>query len=104
VSEVCQLYPGWTVQYVLEMPAITFFAMIKQGRRRHAYQLAELCDIHAIAICSPKYHEQLKGRYLALATDVPPIKPVPTSALDSGAPEAKELFFSLFSAKKRGRN
>ena len=94
------------MQYVLEMPAITFFAMIKQGRRRHAYHLAELCDIQAIAVCTPKYHEQLKGRYLQLATDVPRgtegPPPLAPAQVDSAAPEARDLFFSLFSAKKRG--
>jgi hypothetical protein len=88
------------------MPAITFFAMIKQGRRRHAYHLAELCDIQAISTCTPKYHEQLKGRYLQLATDVPrgtdAPPPLTTAHIDSATHEARDLFFSLFAAKKRG--
>lgn len=83
------------------MPAKTFFAMLKHGRRIHSYRLAELADLHAIAICDHKYHSRLKGHYLGLAVDkttqvIEPARP----SMDAGGNEAKEMMFGFFAAKK----
>lgn len=60
---------GWTVEYILRMPARRFFSvrksMIAIERERRINNYIELCDIHFIPACSDKYGEALKEYYRA---------------------------------------
>jgi hypothetical protein len=64
---------GWTVEYVLNMPARRFFAMLielkEQHRKQSAAFLYDLCDVAAIAICDVKYLKELKGYYKNLQNE-----------------------------------
>jgi hypothetical protein len=44
VGEVCHFY-GWTVEYVLAMPASRFFLMLESGRKIKAQEYQRLCYI-----------------------------------------------------------
>lgn len=93
------MYPGWTVDLVLNMPAVTSLAMLKQGRRIHAYRLAEQCDIAAIPLCTIKYYERLKNMYIGLSARESK-EQRQTVALDAGSEEAKKFMMNLFALKK----
>lgn len=90
------------MDYVLQMPATAFFSMLKHGRRIRSYNLAELCDVQAISICTNKYQEHLKNHYISLAVDrdgiakTAPIRP----AIEASSPAANDLLVGLFRAKK----
>ena len=44
VGEVCAFY-GWTVDYVLQMPASRFFLMLESARKLKAQEYQRLCYI-----------------------------------------------------------
>ena len=87
------------------MPAVTFFCLLKAGRRVHAYHLAEQCDIAAVSTCEPKYQKYLKDRYLMLAEDpdledaMLELVPEPAT-LDSAKPESAAFLIGLFGGVK----
>ena len=58
---------GWSLDKILEVPAPTFFAMLKSVRQikkeEMAVQLRELCDIQAISWGGTKYLTSLKSSY-----------------------------------------
>jgi hypothetical protein len=68
VAEVCGFY-GWTLEYVLNMPARSFFAMRRAsfdilGDQFNRLYLG-LCDVAAIPLTNHKYVEELKTMYLS---------------------------------------
>lgn len=70
LAEVCQSY-GWTLNYVLEMPACQFFIMAKQARYIKYRELCDLCDISFIPNSDSKYLSELKTAYSRLALSQP---------------------------------
>lgn len=77
--------------------------MLRHGRRMHNYRMAELCDVAVIPMLEVKYYERLKNYHLALARDPDDCAPAPVvhrPALDAGTTESRDVFFSLFQAKK----
>lgn len=58
---------GWTVEYVLHMPARRFFALKKcmfDLMREEKYSnLMDLCDIGLISVAQPGYAQELKDFY-----------------------------------------
>lgn len=65
-AEVCMDY-GWTLNYVLEMPAKQFFAMAKAAREvreeRVNMFLFELCDVVPTATGVSEYHKEIRKVY-----------------------------------------
>ena len=66
VAEACIIFK-WQPEYVLAMPAVRFFAMLKAGKKKQ-YQdqssiMANLCDIAAIAIGNKDYYEAIRRQF-----------------------------------------
>ncbi len=65
---------GWTVEYVLKMPARRFFAMrtetINYERKSRANFLLDLCDVAAIPLCNADYYKEVKSYFRDAAMDV----------------------------------
>lgn len=63
LTHVCR-ETGWTVEYVLSMPARRFYAMrlemLRQDQKEKANFLYDLCDVSAISIADSKYFEEAK--------------------------------------------
>lgn len=61
------LETGWTITYVLAMPARQFFAFRKQmyeiEKEKMLLNLINDCDIQAISICNGDYVKELKNNY-----------------------------------------
>ena len=62
VAEVARFYK-WQVDYILNMPARTFFSMLKSGRQLKNQEYYELCDLMWIPASTPKYKEELQEYY-----------------------------------------
>lgn len=71
LAEVCQTY-GWTLNYVLEMPACQFFLMARQARYIRYRELCDLCDISFIPNSDSKYLGELKRIYSTIAKSQSP--------------------------------
>lgn len=95
MSEMCLLY-GWTLDFCLKMPARTFFAMLKAGRKLDAQKkysfMADLSDVSAVPLYLPEYHSKLRDYYLSLA--YPINKSKNENVFDGKDPNA----FAFFSA------
>ena len=63
LAEVCQAY-GWTLDYVLNMPASQFYIMAKEARFMRYRQLVDLCDIAPIGWADQKYFETIRKAYI----------------------------------------
>lgn len=103
MAEACKTY-CWTLDYVLNMPAISFFAMLKAARKVHAIKMLELCDVHAIPSCTSKYYETIKQRYLDVLTEDQPtqFEEIETQrpVMDSRDETTRAAIFDIFAAKK----
>lgn len=68
---------GWTVEYILSMPARRFFVLRREfaliEKEQKYSNLLEQCDIAWIPNSTPEYLQQLKEYYRA-GLDVGPIK------------------------------
>lgn len=97
---------GWTMDYVLEMPARSFFAMKEAGRKIHAEHMAEMCQVAAVSWAGKEYTQDLIKHYNGIAID---FKRSPQGAIvmDATDPKAAAILNSTFKQKLKvmnGRN
>jgi hypothetical protein len=65
------------------MPATQFFAMRKAASIMQAHDRMALCDIAAIPLCKPEWHEKLKESYRRIAGMFEEVETVPAFAAES---------------------
>lgn len=84
------------------MSARQFFAILessrKQERIRYNSEMADLCDVTAIAICSGKYAEDLRKFFVARATGGQWRRGT-TVKMDHKDPRAPAILQSIFQQK-----
>jgi hypothetical protein len=94
---------GWTIDHVLNMPAVHFFLFLKHAvetkQRDFNRLLFELCDIVAISVCKDAgdYHRDLKNVYRERLSDKPPTK---GRVLDAADPKSAQILASLLGQRK----
>jgi len=67
VSDLCRFY-GWTFHYVLSLPAVTFWALLKQVHKSRAAEAVQEMDMHIIPSMKFEYYEQRRRNYLQILT------------------------------------
>ena len=97
IGEACRFY-GWRVDYVLSMPAVTFFAMLEAMRELDKYEKIELCDIQAISICDYRYYEHVRARYELEKEEHPSTTQTPYTQEPLKWEEATGAIFSMFAS------
>lgn len=113
IGEACRFY-GWTVEQVMRMQAVTFFAMVDAMKVLEAYEKIELIDIQAVSVCSVEYYEKVRDRYRKVISDqssIGTVAPAMSAAEQQPAPpaargvvlegeDAKNFLFDIFAAKR----
>lgn len=99
-AELCGAF-GWTLDYVLEMPARRFFVMLKAARKIQSWQFSNLCDIASIPLGDAKYFDGVKKTY-----SIAPVRrlevPVTSAGpvVESSSPDAMWAMMAAVNAKK----
>lgn len=95
---LCGFY-HWTVDYCLDLPVRTFFAMSREGGKIEARQFLELAEIGLQHKMKFEWCLDLQRRYLAIINPPqdeetkPPIEPGP--AIESGSSNAFRAMKSI---------
>ena len=89
----------WDLSYCLNMPAKTFFAMLKVGREleqtKRYLSLADMSDLTAIPIYTPEYHQKLREYYLLNAYPESKVEIKKENVFDGADPKAFQHFISM---------
>jgi hypothetical protein len=95
---------GYSPEYVLSMPAIRFFSMMRSARKievmKHAREHTALCDIASISLGDAKYYEETRKVFQYRATGKED-KLNPSRALDPTAPETLMAVNAIFEIAQR---
>jgi hypothetical protein len=87
---------GWSVETILAMPAIRFFALLDEGRKQsreaRAREHVAQCDIQSISLGNPEYFEKVRKVFYDRAMG---IEGKPKTALDPTDPLTVGLVESL---------
>lgn len=95
---------GYTPEYVLKMPAVRFFSMMKSARKieeiKQAREHTALCDIASIALGDSKYYEDTRKvfHYRSMGK-IDRLNP--NRALDPTAPETLMAVNAIFEVAQR---
>ena len=97
-AEACLIF-GWQPDYILSMPAVRFFAMLRAAKKirfqtRSAY-MAELCDVAAISIGGKDYYEAVRKEFYHKSQDTIELLN-PNRALDPMAETTKMAVSAIF--------
>lgn len=94
---------SWNVEYCLELPAVTFFAMRRQGlKSRNKFTssvLAELVNIVQAPNLSPEASRDLYSFYLGQSDDL--IKKRSKKGMDPTDPEVMRTMVSTFTHARK---
>lgn len=95
-------FQGWTINYVLSLPAKTFFALLKSSRKltkeRDLYKFRELVDIVFVSLGGEKYAKDLRKYYQDQSEFVPKRN---KKSMDPSDPHAAMILASILSKKKQ---
>jgi hypothetical protein len=104
VAELCMLYPGWTVDYVLSLPAKTFFAMRRSGfktkRMWNSAMFAELVVIARSPEMEPNAAQRLFEFYRSSADDSG-LERVDKRGMDPTDPRVQQMLAANFAYAKK---
>jgi len=95
VSEVCYIY-GYNPAYVLGMPAVQFFSLLKYGKEIELEHMLDMIDIGALAIGSYDYYKDLRSSVSNRLRIARGIKEEKTPVFDTL--EAKPILFNMIGA------
>ena len=90
---------------MLDLPCITFFALVEEAQRQKTINYSELLEISAVSICDTRWYKYLREKYdTALSGGEKKSKqlpPKPTPAVDLGTPEGQSLMRGMALIAKR---
>jgi hypothetical protein len=96
---------GWTVEYILNMPARRFFVMLKESRdqenQKRWSSMVELCDVAAIPLCNGEYYSQKRAEFAALAMGGELKRGGSVRQFDHKDQRPKEVLKNIFAMKHR---
>jgi len=95
-------FQGWTINYVLSLPAKTFFAALKSSRKirreRDLYTFKELVDIAFVSLGGEKYAKDLREHYKNQSEHVPKRN---IKSMSGSDPHAAMIMAGLLNKKKQ---
>jgi hypothetical protein len=87
------------------MPARRFFTILESSRKaeriRYAYEMADLCDVAAIAICNGQYADDLRKSFISRGTGKPWRRNNTVKMTDARDPQAANVLGAIFKAKAK---
>lgn len=93
---------GWSVEYVLKMPARRFFALRKalyEVKREEKYSgLMDLCDVQFISVAQNGYHQELKDYYRGILDPEWPKKRLNTRHFDMDNDDERQRAANILAA------
>lgn len=101
ITEACMLYPAWTPDYILQMPAPRFYSLFKAGKeyrvKKNAEQDLRLLDVVATTgIATKEYHEELRHVLRCILVGRPELIDKNKKVLRSEDPHTARVLHDLF--------
>jgi hypothetical protein len=95
------------MEYVLNMPAVSFWAMLKQMQKAKAVEAIERLDFAVIPRQDFSYYEQRRDAYLRIIhqdkVEELPVKPKTDEALSWNDPVAQAMLLNVFREHRKSK-
>lgn len=102
---MCEFY-GWRVSDVMQMNAVTFFAMAAEAsevkKHRDAINYIQLCDIAGISFGDEGWYKEIRSRYLRMLPGEPEVRR--RGALNPDDPKAQIMLAHMISKYRQALN
>ena len=110
IADACLMF-HWQPDYALKMPAVRFFALVREAHRiremDHVALLSDMCDVASIALGDAKYYTSLKQAYrdrmksiVGNIPSLPQAKPNKAEPIPAESMKAKNALMGIFSSAK----
>ena len=107
MADLCRFY-GWTMEYVLNMPAVSFWAFIKEMQKTKAIEAIQALDFAITPKIDFEYYEKRRNEYLKIlhqdkVTEIKPPSPKTDTALSWDDPVAQAMMLNVFREHRKSK-